>query len=105
VQQAHGYYSLRARSRCAHRLRTGWEWLSAFAIARLSTGKRIQVPLQLLWGDQGNLRDAPVLQEWQKRAISVRGHAIPESGHFIPEEQPEQVLQAVNAFADELKLP
>jgi haloacetate dehalogenase len=87
------------------------DYRTAFEIDRprweeeVTAGKRIQVPLQLLWGDKGNLRDAPVLEEWQKRAISVRGHAVRESGHFIPEEQPEQVIQAINEFADELKLP
>jgi haloacetate dehalogenase len=87
------------------------DYRTAFEIDRprweeeVAAGKRIQVPLQLLWGDKGNLRDAPVLEEWQKRAISVRGHAARESGHFIPEEQPEQVIQAINEFADELRLP
>jgi pimeloyl-ACP methyl ester carboxylesterase len=86
------------------------DYRTAFEIDRprweeeVAAGKRIQVPLQLLWGEQGNLRDAPVLEEWQKRAISVRGHVVRESGHFIPEEQPEQVVQAIHEFADELKL-
>jgi pimeloyl-ACP methyl ester carboxylesterase len=87
------------------------DYRTAFEIDRprweeeVAAGKRIQVPLQLLWGEKGNLRDAPVLEEWQMRAISVRGHVIRESGHFIPEEQPEQVIQAINKFADELRLP
>ncbi len=87
------------------------DYRTAFEIDRprweqdIASGKRIQIPLQLLWGEKGNLRDAPVLEEWQKRALSVRGHVIHSSGHFVAEEQPEQVVQAINAFADELRLP
>ena len=87
------------------------DYRTAFEIDRprweqdIASGKRIQIPLQLLWGEKGNLRDAPVLEEWQKRALSVRSHVIHSSGHFIPEEQPGQVVQAIHAFADELQLP
>jgi haloacetate dehalogenase len=72
--------------------------------AELDSNRRIQVPLQLLWGDSGGLRGQPVLEEWGRRATSVRGRAITRSGHYVAEEQPEQVLQAISAFADELGL-
>ncbi len=73
--------------------------------AELAGGKRITVPLQVLWGAKGNLGDAPVLAEWRRRADNVRGNAIEDSGHYIPEEQPDAVVQSLNAFADELGLP
>jgi haloacetate dehalogenase len=71
-------------------------------IAELAAGQLISVPLQVLWGAEGNLGDAPVLEEWRRRARDVRGRAIPRSGHYIPEEQPEQVLAALVEFADEV---
>ena len=70
--------------------------------AELAAGRRIEVPLLLLWGAEGNLRDAPVLEEWRKRAVDVRGHAVPGSAHYIPEEQPEAVIGAIARFAAEL---
>jgi haloacetate dehalogenase len=68
----------------------------------LAEGKRITVPLQLLWGGAGNLQDTPIIEEWFRRATDIRGHAIENSAHYIPEEQPEAVAKALHAFADEL---
>lgn len=71
----------------------------------LAAGKRITVPLLVLWGAKGNLADAPVLAEWRLRADSVRGYPVEDSGHYIPEEQPESVVRGITKFADELGLP
>ena len=73
--------------------------------AALAEDERIAVPLQILWGGAGNLRDAPILDEWRRRAEDVRGQAIEGSAHYIPEEQPDQVVRAIVEFADELGLP
>ncbi|MBA2447143.1 MAG: alpha/beta hydrolase [Chloroflexi bacterium] len=73
--------------------------------AALAEDERIAVPLQILWGGAGNLRDAPILDEWRRRAEDVRGRAIEGSAHYIPEEQPDQVVRAIVEFADELGLP
>jgi haloacetate dehalogenase len=70
--------------------------------ADLAAGQLIEVPVLLLWGAEGNLRDAPVLEEWRKRARDVRGHPVPDSGHYIPEEQPEAVREAISQFAARL---
>ncbi len=71
--------------------------------AELAEGTRIHVPLLLLWGSEGNLADAPVLEQWRACADNVRGQPVPGSAHYIPEEQPERVIQAVQHFADELR--
>jgi haloacetate dehalogenase len=68
----------------------------------LAAGQRITVPLLVLWGAEGNLRDAPVLEEWRRRATDVRGEPIAGSAHYIPEEQPQAVVEALLAFADAL---
>jgi pimeloyl-ACP methyl ester carboxylesterase len=81
------------------------DYRSAFEVdrprwhAELASGQMIQVPLLVLWGGEGNLRDAPVLAEWQKRARVVSGRAVAGSGHYIPEEQPQAVVSAIRAFA------
>jgi haloacetate dehalogenase len=83
------------------------DYRSAFEVdrprwqAEVAEGRLIQAPLLVLWGAEGNLRDAPVLEEWQKRARDVRGHGVPGSGHYIPEEQPQAVIEAVGRFASE----
>lgn len=75
-------------------------------LADVAAGRRVEVPLLVLWGDRGNLTgDLPVLDEWRARATDVRGHMITGSGHYVPEEQPKAVIAAVRDFADELGLP
>jgi pimeloyl-ACP methyl ester carboxylesterase len=57
------------------------------------------VPTLLLWGGQGNLANRPVLDIWRRVATDVRGTAIADCGHYLPEEQPEAVADAVLRFA------
>ncbi|MGN6674479.1 MAG: alpha/beta fold hydrolase [Thermomicrobiales bacterium] len=59
------------------------------------------MPTLLLWGDQGNLAHHPVLDIWRRVATDVRGAAIAACGHYLPEEQPEAVADAVLRFAAE----
>jgi haloacetate dehalogenase len=52
----------------------------------------------VLWGThsgQGSGYD--LLRVWRDHASDVRGHGI-DSGHFIPEEQPDQVYAAMKDF-------
>jgi haloacetate dehalogenase len=81
--------------------RTAYEVDRPRWVDELAAGQRIEVPLLVLWGAEGNLRDAPVLQEWRLRATSVEGHPIAESGHYIPEEQPQAVIDVIATFAAE----
>ena len=67
-------------------------------------GKRLQVPIYLLWGAYGNLGNQPVLDLWREVAQDVRGAAVPECSHWIPEEQPEATVDHILRFADELGL-
>ncbi len=60
---------------------------------------KIKTPLLVLWGANGvvgNLWD--VLQGWKDLADDVSGFGIEECGHFVPEEQPEIVLEAMLEF-------
>ncbi len=61
-------------------------------------GRLIAVPLLALWGSSGipSSGTSP-LETWRGWAREVSGQAI-ESGHFVPEENPEALLDALFAF-------
>jgi haloacetate dehalogenase len=59
-------------------------------------GRRIQCPVLVHWGsEEGAMSDA--LQVWRRWADSAEGGPLP-SGHFIPEEAPEELLAALNSY-------
>lgn len=65
------------------------------------TGRKVEMPLCVLWGTQGipgrPTGSATPLEIWRQWAADVRGQAI-ESGHFLPEENPQATLTALLAF-------
>jgi haloacetate dehalogenase len=64
-------------------------------------GRRIACPLLALWGSRGFLEGHyDVLDVWRGWADDVRGRAI-DSGHYIPEEAPEETIAEVRAFFGE----
>ena len=61
--------------------------------------KKIGVPTLVLWGAGRTAQAADMLSVWRARcAASVEGHAVSDSGHFIPEEQPAAVIDAILRF-------
>jgi haloacetate dehalogenase len=63
-----------------------------------AAGRKIEVPLLALWGSQGiPSGDLSPLDIWKGWGTNVQGRAI-ESGHFLPEENPEETLAALMAF-------
>jgi len=64
----------------------------------IDSGHKLNCPLLVLWGEEGIVgRCFSPLAEWKKVATDVSGHALP-SGHYIPEEVPELLLQEVLDF-------
>ena len=65
----------------------------------VQAGRRLTQPLHVLWGEHGAVgRCFDVLALWRERAAQVTGQSVP-CGHYLAEEQPEQVLaQALNFF-------
>ena len=56
------------------------------------------MPLLILWGKRsGQGSGYDMLSVWREHASDVRGHAI-ESGHFIPEEKPDETCRALRDF-------
>lgn len=65
-----------------------------------AAGKKVAVPLLLLWGERGNLAGREVGEIWGEVASGVRrAHEIPGCGHYLPEEAPEAVAGEVLRFA------
>jgi haloacetate dehalogenase len=61
--------------------------------------KPVAAPTLVLWGESQRTAQAPdMLAVWRARCRRVEGHAIPDCGHFLPEEQPEAVVTAILKF-------
>jgi pimeloyl-ACP methyl ester carboxylesterase len=63
-----------------------------------TAGRRLAMPLLLLWGADGGLGGQDVPGVWRDYAADVRGQAVRECKHFLPEEQPAAVLAALEPF-------
>jgi len=64
----------------------------------------IQTPLLVLWGANGVVGNIwNVLEGWQKYASDVQGFGVKECGHFVPEEKPQIVLEALMKFLEAKK--
>ena len=58
----------------------------------------VALPLLVLWGERsGQGSGYDVLAVWREHAEDVRGHSI-KSGHFIPEEAPDDAYAALRDF-------
>ncbi len=65
---------------------------------RADRGRRIATPLLVLWGEKsGQGSGYDVLAVWREHAENVSGHGI-NSGHFIPEEAPDEACRALHEF-------
>ena len=62
-------------------------------------GRKIKCPLLVLWGDANRVLQAyDMLDTWRKVSDnSVEGHVLP-CGHYLPEEMPQEVIEAFQAF-------
>lgn len=64
-------------------------------------GNKISCPLRVLWGEHGVIEKCfDALDEWRRVARDVSGRKMP-SGHYIPEEVPEELLAEMLAFFKE----
>jgi haloacetate dehalogenase len=62
-------------------------------------GKKVDVPLMIMWGVRSHTQAVfdDVLTVWRDYADHVEGGPV-VSGHFIPEEVPEETLARFRAF-------
>jgi haloacetate dehalogenase len=78
--------------------RAGIECDCEFDAADRTAGRKIQVPIMVLWGAGGRPHHiGKMLEVWQQWADDVRGEPL-ECGHFIPEEAPDALCDRLLAF-------
>ncbi|MBO6521490.1 MAG: alpha/beta hydrolase [Rhodospirillales bacterium] len=69
-----------------------------------NAGRKIQCPITCLWGAaraKGGPKEKSPLDIWRNwGAAGVDGEAIARSGHFIPEEAPDDVIRWAKTFLD-----
>ena len=63
-------------------------------------GRGIGVPVLLLWGARGNCAGKSVLDIWRNVAVFVTGEEVASSGHYLPEEKPEEIAGCLSRFAE-----
>ncbi len=61
--------------------------------------RTVAAPTLVLWGAGRTSQASDMLGVWRARCDQVEGHVVPDCGHFIPEEQPQVVIDAVLKFA------
>jgi haloacetate dehalogenase len=60
--------------------------------------RKIECPLLALWGRRGVMeRYFDVMATWRERARDVSGRAL-DCGHFMPEEAPDEIAEALRLF-------
>ena len=65
-----------------------------------AAGRPMEVPLAVLWGEQGVVQQCfDVMALWRDAAEDLRGLALP-CGHYIAEEAPEALLDQARDFFD-----
>jgi haloacetate dehalogenase len=66
--------------------------------ADVAAGRKVTCPLLALWGDKGVVhRLFDPIADWKSVATDVRGRSLP-SGHYLPEEIPEETLRELGSF-------
>lgn len=74
-------------------------------IDREQNGEKITCPVHCLWGTQGGVGgvvDLPGM--WRREANDVSGCAFEKSGHYLPEEEPEKLIQELMDFKTRLSI-
>jgi haloacetate dehalogenase len=60
-------------------------------------GRRIECPILVHWGGEEDAMSDGPLEVWRQWAVHVEGGPLP-SGHFIPEEAPEELAASLRSF-------
>ena len=66
----------------------------------LASGFKLPMPTLGLGGGGSRGRGDLIVQSLQRVALKAEGGAVPECGHFIPEEKPEELAQLLRAFLE-----
>jgi haloacetate dehalogenase len=65
---------------------------------RADAARKLALPVLAIWGTRGVIgKQFDCLADWRAVADNVSGIGL-DSGHFVPEERPDEVAQALRAF-------
>jgi haloacetate dehalogenase len=87
-------------------IRCGLEDYRAAASADIAddeadSDQKLRCPVYAIWSEFGKMHTLfDVVETWREKADDVRGNSLP-SGHFIPEEMPEELTAALLPFLHE----
>jgi pimeloyl-ACP methyl ester carboxylesterase len=103
-QQRENYVSAYSRAESLH---TGFEWYRAFPRDEQDNlrvkGEIVETPVLYLRGDHESGDFESYLSGLREGGLrNLRGLIVPNSGHFAPDEQPKEVL---NALCEFMQLP
>jgi haloacetate dehalogenase len=64
-----------------------------------AAGKRVECPVRVLWGARGvvNRLFTPI-EDWQSRTRQIVTGRVTPTGHYIPEETPDLLVEEIRAF-------
>ncbi|RAE50580.1 alpha/beta hydrolase, partial [Burkholderia multivorans] len=60
--------------------------------------RKLTMPVLALWGAGGLAANTDIATVWESYTEHVDGRAIPDCGHFIPEEAPETLVSELREF-------
>jgi len=66
----------------------------------LATGFKLPMPTLGLGGGGSRGRGDLIVQSLRRVALRAEGGAIPDCGHFIPEEKPEELARLLREFLE-----
>jgi pimeloyl-ACP methyl ester carboxylesterase len=66
--------------------------------ADFDAGRRLRMPVLALWGGAGLFGGLEALEVWREYADEVAGQPIPECGHFLAEERPDELVALLLPF-------
>jgi haloalkane dehalogenase len=58
----------------------------------------VGLPMLICWGEHDFVFDTDYLDEWRRRFPEAEVHLLPEAGHYLLEDAPDQILTLVNRF-------
>ena len=71
---------------------------------RADAGNKLAMPVLAIWGTRGVVgRMFDCAADWREVAHDVTGVAL-DSGHFVPEENPQGVIDAITPFLQRASL-
>jgi pimeloyl-ACP methyl ester carboxylesterase len=90
-----GVQGRQAYLRCARALNNRDLLIRAGEIEQLS------LPVLILWGEADDYQEPKIGQQLADRLVAARLVMLKEAGHFLPEDQPEEIARLVRAFIRE----